>query len=177
MRARTATTPRPTISPRTSGRNSAVKRSASFSRSKPQPLRHLPARHCERREKSRLNAGYPLTKSATHLFDEDVLDRSGINPYTDVLSLSQYREAFGYEKAPFTGMDYVTYYEKLIEEEGAEAEIILRITPKRFFPIRRTCSAAISIRGAFPPPRDGRRCGKGLHALRYPERAGKRQRL
>lgn len=71
-----------------------------------------------------LMLSYPADEVGNHLFDEDVLDRSGINPYTDVLSLSQYREAFGYEKHPFTGMDYVTYYEKLIEEEGAEAEII-----------------------------------------------------
>ena len=64
-----------------------------------------------------LMLSYPADEVGNHLFDEDVLDRSGINPYTDVLSLSQYREAFGYEKHPFTGMDYVTYYEKLIEEE------------------------------------------------------------
>lgn len=71
-----------------------------------------------------LMMSYPADEVGNHLFDEDVLDQSGINPYTDVLSLSQYREAFGYKKHPFTGMDYVEYYEKLIEEEGAEAEII-----------------------------------------------------
>ncbi len=71
-----------------------------------------------------LMMSYPADEVGNHLFDEDMLDRSGINPYTDVLSLAQYREAFGYEKHPFTGMDYVDYYAKLIEEEGAEAEII-----------------------------------------------------
>ncbi len=45
-----------------------------------------------------LMLSYPADEVGNHLFDEDVLDRSGINPYTDVLSLSQYREAFGYEK-------------------------------------------------------------------------------
>ncbi len=67
---------------------------------------------------------YPADEVGNHLFDEDMLDASGINPYTDVLSVTEYRQAFGYEKHPFTGMDYVDYYAKLIEEEGAEAEII-----------------------------------------------------
>ncbi len=67
---------------------------------------------------------YPADEVGNHLFDEDALDASGINPYTDVLSVEEYRKAFGYEKHPFTGMDYVEYYANLIEEEGAEAEII-----------------------------------------------------
>ena len=67
---------------------------------------------------------YPSDEVGNHLFDEDMLDASGINPYTDVLSLAAYREAFGYAKHPFTGMDYVEYYKNLIEEEGAEVEII-----------------------------------------------------
>ena len=71
-----------------------------------------------------LMMSYPADEVGNHLFDEDILDTSGVNPYTDVLSLAEYRKAFGYEKHPFTGMDYVDYYAKLIEEEGAEAEII-----------------------------------------------------
>ena len=71
-----------------------------------------------------LMMSYPADEVGNHLFDEDMLDASGINPYTDVLTLAEYRKAFGYEKHPFTGMDYVDYYTKLIEEEGAEAEII-----------------------------------------------------
>lgn len=71
-----------------------------------------------------LMMSYPSDEVGNHLFDEDMLDASGINPYTDVLSLAAYREAFGYAKHPFTGMDYVEYYKNLIEEEGAEVEII-----------------------------------------------------
>jgi len=67
---------------------------------------------------------YPSDEVGNHLFDEDVLDASGVNPYTDVLSVEQYRKAFGYAKHPFTGVDYVDYYKGLIEEEGAEAEIV-----------------------------------------------------
>ena len=67
---------------------------------------------------------YPSDEVGNHLFDQDVLDESGVNPYTDVLSEEEYRKAFGYVKHPFTGVDYVDYYKALIEEEGAEAEII-----------------------------------------------------
>ena len=67
---------------------------------------------------------YPSDEVGNHLFDEDMLENSGVNPYTDVLSVEEYRKAFGYVKHPFTGVDYVDYYKNLIEEEGAEAEII-----------------------------------------------------
>ena len=59
-----------------------------------------------------------------HLISLDELDESGINPYSDVLSLEQYREAFGYKTHEFTGVDYVDYYASLIKESGAEVEVI-----------------------------------------------------
>ena len=71
-----------------------------------------------------LMLSYPSDEVGNHLFDEDLLDESGVNPYTDVLSLEEYRKAFGYAKHPFTGVDYVDYYKSLIEEEGARAEVI-----------------------------------------------------
>lgn len=71
-----------------------------------------------------LMLSYPSDEVGNHLFDEDTLDDSGVNPYTDVLSLEDYRRLFGYIKHPFTGVDYVEYYESVIREEGAEAEIV-----------------------------------------------------
>ena len=47
-----------------------------------------------------------------------------------VLMLKGYRKAFGYIKHPFTGVDYVDYYKGLIEEEGAEAEIVFANHPE-----------------------------------------------
>ena len=41
-----------------------------------------------------------------------------------------YRKAFGYIKHPFTGVDYVDYYKGLIEEEGAEADIVFANHPE-----------------------------------------------
>ena len=71
-----------------------------------------------------LMLSYPSDEVGNHLIDLDTLDEKGINPYTDVLTLEQYRELFGYNVHPFTGVDYVEYYKTLIEESGAEAEII-----------------------------------------------------
>ena len=71
-----------------------------------------------------LMLSYPSDEVGNHLFDEDTLDDSGVNPYTDVLSLEDYRRLFGYIKHPFTGVDYVEYYESVIREGGADAEIV-----------------------------------------------------
>ena len=71
-----------------------------------------------------LMLSYPSDEVGNHLLSLDALDEKGINPYTDVLSLSKYRELFGYEKHRFTGVDYVEYYQQLIEESGAQCEVI-----------------------------------------------------
>lgn len=73
---------------------------------------------------------YPSDEVGNHLFDMDLLDDSGVNPYTDVLTLEDYRRIFGYIKHPFTGVDYVEYYADLIKEEGAEAEIVFANHPE-----------------------------------------------
>ena len=73
---------------------------------------------------------YPGDEVGNNLVSPDKLDESGINPYSDVLDIKQYREAFGYEKHPFTGMDYVEYYEQLIRESGAEVEFVFANDPR-----------------------------------------------
>ena len=74
--------------------------------------------------------GYPSDEVGNHLVDIDALDDSGIDPYKDVLSVAQFRRHFGTPLHPFTGVDYISYYTQLIEEEGAEAEIILANRPE-----------------------------------------------
>ena len=71
-----------------------------------------------------LMLSYPSDEVGNHLISLDQLDEKGVNPYSDVLDLAKYRELFGYEKHPFTGVDYVEYYESLIKECGAEVEIV-----------------------------------------------------
>ena len=71
-----------------------------------------------------LMLSYPSDEVGNHLVSLDKLDEKGINPYSDVLTLEKYRELFGYEKHPFTGVDYVEYYEQLVRECGAEVEFV-----------------------------------------------------
>ena len=71
-----------------------------------------------------LMLSYPSDEVGNHLIDLDMLDEKGINPYSDVLSEEQYRELFGYTVHPFTGVDYVAYYKNLVEDCGAECEVI-----------------------------------------------------
>ena len=73
---------------------------------------------------------YPSDEVGNHLISYDDLDAKGVNPYTDVLSESKYRELFGFKKHTFTGVDYVEYYRDLITAEGAECEIVLANNPK-----------------------------------------------
>ena len=77
-----------------------------------------------------LMLSYPSDEVGNHLVSLDALDEKGVNPYSDILDLKKYRELFGYEKHTFTGIDYVEYYESLIKESGAEAEIIFANDPR-----------------------------------------------
>lgn len=74
---------------------------------------------------------YPSDEVGNHLLDIDLLDSKGINPYTDVLSQEEFEETFGKSRHTFTDMDYVNYYKEIIEEEGAEAQIVFANNPKK----------------------------------------------
>ena len=77
-----------------------------------------------------LMLSYPSDEVGNHLVSLDALDEKGVDPYKDVLTLEKYRELFGYEKHPFTGVDYVEYYENLIRDCGAQVEIIFANDPR-----------------------------------------------
>ena len=71
-----------------------------------------------------LMLSYPSDEVGNALITFDQLDEAGINPYSDVLSLEDYRRYFGNNVHEFTGVDYVEYYANLIKEEGCEVEIV-----------------------------------------------------
>ena len=71
-----------------------------------------------------LQLSYPSDEVGNHLISMDKLDEAGVDPYRDVLTLARYRELFGVNRHPFTGVDYVEYYENLIRECGADCEVI-----------------------------------------------------
>ncbi len=77
-----------------------------------------------------LMLSYPSDEVGNNLVSMDKIDEAGVNPYSDVLSLEDYRRLFGENKHEFTGVDYVDYYSKIITEAGAEAEIIFANQPK-----------------------------------------------
>ena len=78
-----------------------------------------------------LMLSYPSDEVGNHLVDWDSLDEKGVDPYRDLLSLERYRELFGYRVHRFTGVDYVDYYAKLIQESGAEVEVIFANDARR----------------------------------------------
>lgn len=71
---------------------------------------------------------YPSDEVGNHLMDIDKMDELKINPYTDVLTESDYRKLFG-EKVvhPFTGVDYVNVYKEIGKEN---IEIIFSNDPR-----------------------------------------------
>ena len=77
-----------------------------------------------------LMLSYPSDEVGNELVSLDKLDEAGVNPYSDVLSLEKYRQLFGVNKHPFTGVDYVDYYTDLVRSSGAEVEIIFANNPR-----------------------------------------------
>jgi len=76
-----------------------------------------------------LQLSYPSDEVGNSLMDIDVMDEKGVDPLSDCLTEERYRELFGMNQHPFTGVDYVEYYKEIITTEGAEAEIILANNP------------------------------------------------
>lgn len=76
-----------------------------------------------------LMLSYPSDEVGNALVSIDALDKAGVNPYSDVLSLDRYRELFGVSRHEFTGVDYVDYYSGLIRDCGAEVEVVFANRP------------------------------------------------
>ena len=75
-------------------------------------------------EKVVLMLSYPSDEVGNELVSLDKIDAAGVNPYSDVLSLDDYRKYFGVNLHEFTGVDYVEYYGNLVRECGADVEIV-----------------------------------------------------
>ena len=64
---------------------------------------------------------YPSDEVGNELITWGMLDKAGVNPYTDVLTEQSYREKFGHDVTHvFTNVDYVDYYKSF----GDHIEII-----------------------------------------------------
>ena len=67
---------------------------------------------------------YPTDEVGNRLVTDEMIEEAGINPYSDVLDLKRYRDAFGSYKHEFTGVDYVDIYTDIAKECGAEVEFV-----------------------------------------------------
>ncbi len=77
-----------------------------------------------------LMLSYPSDEVGNELVSLDKLDEAKVNPYSDVLSLEQYRRLFGENLHPFTLVDYVQYYGDVVRQAGAEVEILFANDPR-----------------------------------------------
>lgn len=77
-----------------------------------------------------LMLSYPSDEVGNEIVDGDLLYEKGIDAYKDVLTEAQFEKLFGRPKHTFTGVDYVNYYKELIQEEGAEVEVIFSNNPR-----------------------------------------------
>ena len=71
-----------------------------------------------------LMLSYPSDEVGNALLTYDELDEKDVNPYSDVLSLEQYRSLFGRKVHEFTGVDYIDYYVDLIRNENCDVEVV-----------------------------------------------------
>src|SRR5690554_5378222 len=85
-----------------------------------------------------LMLSYPADEVGNHLVNIDDLDIKGVNPWTDVLTEEEFRQHFGYQKHTFTGIDYIKYYKDIIEEEGAECQLIFSNNAKTILDYTKT---------------------------------------
>lgn len=67
---------------------------------------------------------YPEDGVGNHLFDEEELEKNGIDPYKDVLEEDEYNKLFGHLVHPFTGINYVSFFKELVEAEGCKVHFV-----------------------------------------------------
>lgn len=72
---------------------------------------------------------YPSDEVGNAFIDYDIMDATGINPWTDILTEKEFRSHFKNTSHVFTGVDYIEYYSQLIKESGAEVEVIFANNP------------------------------------------------
>ena len=85
-------------------------------------------------KKVTLMLSYPADEVGNQLVSYDAIYEKNINPHSDLLTEEEFKKAFGETKHTFTGVNYIDYYKKLIEDEGAEAVVIFANDPRKILP-------------------------------------------
>lgn len=77
-----------------------------------------------------LQLSYPADEVGNQLISSEVVEQSGINPFSTVLNEKEFYDNFGKSSHPYTGVDYIQFYKEIIESEGCEVEIIFSNHPE-----------------------------------------------
>ena len=83
-----------------------------------------------------LMLSYPSDEVGNRLFSDEEYKKKITVPLDNVtllLTYEDYKELFGNSVHPFTGINYVEYYKNIIEDAGAECEIILSNNPSHMY--------------------------------------------
>ena len=89
-------------------------------------------------KKAYIVLSYPSDEVGNELITWDALLDAGINPYATTLTLSEFREKFGYYKHPFTGVDYVEFYKNI----GDNVELLFTNDPCAVLSYTKHCLTA-----------------------------------
>lgn len=73
---------------------------------------------------------YPSDEVGNDILDKERLEKSGINPYSDVISEEEYTEKFGDFKHIFTGVNMVDFYREVANSENCEIEFVFSNQPE-----------------------------------------------
>lgn len=77
-----------------------------------------------------LMLSYPSDEVGNHFITFDELDKQNVDPFKDEFDEKKFRELFKNPVHTFTGVDYIQFYKELVEQEGAQCEIIFANDPK-----------------------------------------------
>ena len=73
---------------------------------------------------------YPSDEVGNDILDREKLEKSGINPYSDIISEKEYTEKFGDFKHIFTGVNMVDFYRDVANSENCEIEFVFSNQPE-----------------------------------------------
>ncbi len=72
---------------------------------------------------------YPSDEVGNDILDKKLLKEYNINPYSDVISESEYTKKFGTFRHIFTGVNMVDFYRDLVKKENCEVEFVFSNNP------------------------------------------------
>ncbi len=72
---------------------------------------------------------YPSDEVGNDILDRKLLKEYNINPYSDVISESEYINKFGTFKHIFTGVNMVDFYRELVKKENCEVNFVFSNNP------------------------------------------------